>query len=96
MARIFPVALVIAAGVPPDGLVLKPCPEPKRFSSAGRTLTSSAGTPSSSATSAAYSDSLPSASVVRLSTIFPVGMHAQEYRAIRLVSHLAPPIAMRS
>ena len=66
-------ALAIASGVRPDGLVLKPCPVPKRFSSAGTTLTSSAGTPSSSATSWAYRPSLPSASVVRLSTIFPVG-----------------------
>ena len=44
-----------------------------RSVSAGTTLTSSAGTPSSSATSWAYSPSLPSESVVRLSTIFPVG-----------------------
>src|SRR6185312_9140915 len=41
--------------------------------SAGTTLTSSAGTPSSSATSCAYFGSFPSASVVRLSTILPVG-----------------------
>src|SRR4051794_22942587 len=73
LARIFPVALAIAAGVPGDGLVLKPWPVPKRFSSAGTTFTSSGGTPSASATSAAYSGSLPSASVVRLSTILPVG-----------------------
>src|SRR3954452_18785502 len=73
LARIFSVALTIAADVPGDGLVLNPCPEPKRFSSAGTTFTSSAGTPSSPATSCAYSPSRPSASVVRLSTIFPVG-----------------------
>src|SRR3954447_3879395 len=72
-ARILPVALTIAPGVPSDGLVLKPWPVPKRFSSAGTTLTSRAGTPSSSATICAYSSSLPSDSVVRLSTIFPVG-----------------------
>src|SRR4051794_7417460 len=63
----------MAAGVPGEGDVLNPCPLPKRFSSAGTTFTSSAGTPSSSATSWAYSPSLPSASVVRLSTILPVG-----------------------
>ena len=50
-ARIFSVALAIAAGTPSDGLVLNPWPVPKRFSSAGTTLTSSAGTPSSAATS---------------------------------------------
>src|SRR3954463_14766128 len=72
-ARIFSVALLIAAGAPGDGDVLKPCPLPKRSVSAGLTFTSSAGTPSSSATSCAYSCSLPSGSVVRLSTIFPVG-----------------------
>ncbi len=49
--RIFSVALAIASGTPSDGLVLKPWPEPKRLSSAGTTLTSSAGTPSSAATS---------------------------------------------
>src|SRR3954468_4590140 len=72
-ARIFSVALLIAAGAPGDGDVLKPCPLPKRSVSAGLTFTSSAGTPSSSATSCAYSCSLPSGSVVRLSTILPVG-----------------------
>src|SRR3954452_22274394 len=72
-ARIFSVALLIAAGAPGDGDVLKPCPWPKRSVSAGLTFTSSADTPSSSATSCAYSCSLPSGSVVRLSTIFPVG-----------------------
>src|SRR4051795_4397029 len=59
--------------MPPEGLVLKPCPLPKRLVSAGTTFTSSGGTPSESATSFAYSGSLPSASVVRLSTILPVG-----------------------
>src|SRR3954465_14532460 len=73
LSRIFAVALVIAAGAPADGLVLYPCPLPKRSVSAGTTLTSSAGTPSSRATSCAYSPSWPSASVVRLSTILPVG-----------------------
>ena len=73
MARIFSVALAIAAVAPGDGVVLKPCPFPNRSVSAGTTLTSSAGTPSSSATSCAYCGSLPSASVVRLSTILPVG-----------------------
>src|SRR4051794_16437624 len=73
LARIFAVALEIAAGVPGEGLVLKPWPVPKRSSSAGTTLTSSAGTPSSSPTSCAYSGSLPSASVVSDSTILPVG-----------------------
>jgi len=53
LARIFSVALAIADGTPSDGLVLNPWPEPKRFSSAGTTLTSSAGTPSSDATSCA-------------------------------------------
>ena len=46
-------ALEIAAGVPSDGVVLKPWPTPKRSVSLGTTLTSSAGTPSSSATSRA-------------------------------------------
>src|SRR5689334_16126345 len=73
LSLIFAVALAIAAGAPPDGLVLKPWPLPKRSVSAGTTLTSSAGTPSSCATSWAYSGSCPSASVVRLSTILPVG-----------------------
>ncbi len=73
MSRILSVAVAIAAGAPSDGLELKPCPTPKRSVSAGTTFTSSAGTPSSSATSWAYSGSLPSASVVRLSTILPVG-----------------------
>src|SRR5436309_5179540 len=72
-SRILAVALAIAADAPSEGLVLKPCPTPKRSVSAGTTLTSSAGTPSSSATSCAYWGSLPSASVVRLSTILPVG-----------------------
>src|SRR3954465_15683361 len=73
LSRIFAVALVIAAGAPADGLVLYPCPLPKRSVSAGTTLTSSAGTPSSPATSCAYSGSLPSASVVSDSTILPGG-----------------------
>src|SRR3954453_1372735 len=73
LSRILAVAVEIAALVPPDGAVLKPCPSPKRSVSAGTTLTSSAGTPSSPATSRAYSASLPSGSVVRLSTILPVG-----------------------
>src|SRR5215207_9702719 len=73
LSRILAVAFEIAAGVPPDGLVLKPWPSPKRSVSAGTTLTSSEGTPSSPATSCAYSPSLPSGSVVRLSTILPVG-----------------------
>src|SRR4051794_24034397 len=73
LSRIFPVALLIAAGAPSDGAVLKPWPLPKRSVSAGTTLTSSAGTPSSRATSCAYSPSRPSAAVVRLSTILPVG-----------------------
>src|SRR3954451_1256689 len=73
LARIFSLALLMAAGAPADGAVLNPCPFPKRSVSAGFTFTSSAGTPSSSATSCAYSCSLPSDSVVRLSTIFPVG-----------------------
>src|SRR5215217_6267331 len=73
LSRILAVAVEMAALVPPDGAVLKPCPSPKRSVSAGTTLTSSAGTPSSLATSCAYSDSLPSGSVVRLSTILPVG-----------------------
>src|SRR3954462_5896549 len=72
-ARIFSLALAIAASTPGDGAVLNPWPAPNRFSSAGTTLTSSAGIPSSSATSWAYRASLPSASVVRLSTILPVG-----------------------
>jgi hypothetical protein len=53
LSRIFAVALEIAAGVPADGLVLKPWPAPKRSVSAGTTFTSSAGMPSSSPTSAA-------------------------------------------
>src|SRR3954462_3139828 len=73
LARIFSLALLMAAGAPGDGWVLNPCPLPKRSVSAGLTFTSSAGTPSSPATSCAYSSSLPSDSVVRLSTIFPVG-----------------------
>src|SRR5262245_31042116 len=73
LSRIFAVALVIAAEVPSDGLVLKPWPLPKRSVSAGTTFTSSGGTPSSPATSWAYSASRPSESVVRLSTILPVG-----------------------
>src|SRR5215207_11764103 len=73
LSRIFALALSIAAGVPADGLVLKPWPSPKRSVSAGTTLTSSGGTPSSLATSCAYSASLPSASVVSDSTILPVG-----------------------
>src|SRR4051794_40565651 len=51
LARIFSLALAIAASIPADGLVLNPWPAPNRLSSAGTTLTSSAGTPSSSATS---------------------------------------------
>ena len=47
LSRILPVALTIAASVPPDGLVLNPWPSPKRSVSAGTTLTSSGGTPSS-------------------------------------------------
>src|SRR4051794_35494952 len=73
LSRIFAVALEIAAGAPPDGAVLWPWPLPKRSVSAGTTLTSSAGTPSSRPTSCAYSLSWPSAAVVRLSTILPVG-----------------------
>src|SRR5919197_4411826 len=73
LSLIFAVAPAIAAAAPPDGVVLKPWPLPKRSVSAGTTLTSSAGTPSSRATSWAYSASCPSASVVRLSTILPVG-----------------------
>src|SRR5215211_2557335 len=73
LSRILAVALEIAAGVPGEGAVLKPWPSPKRSVSAGTTLTSSAGTPSSRATSLAYSASWPSGSVVRLSTILPVG-----------------------
>src|SRR3954447_14947267 len=73
LARIFSLALLMAAGAPGDGWVLKPCPFPKRSVSAGLTFTSSAGTPSSSATSRADSCSFPSGSVVRLSTILPVG-----------------------
>src|SRR4051812_26513564 len=73
LSRILPVALAIAAGVPSVGLVLKPWPTPNRSVSAGTTFTSRAGTPSSPATSCAYSGSLPSDSVVRLSTILPVG-----------------------
>src|SRR4051812_6304272 len=73
LSLILPAALVIAAPAPSDGLVLNPWPVPKRSVSAGTTLTSSGGTPSSRATSCAYSPSLPSASVVRLSTILPVG-----------------------
>src|SRR3954471_9673691 len=73
LSRIFSVVLAIAAGVPPDGAALKPWPSPKRSASAGTTFTSSAGTPSSPATSCAYSGSLPSASVVSDSTILPVG-----------------------
>ena len=53
LSRIFAVAFAIAAGAPADGLVLKPWPTPKRSVSAGTTFTSSAGTPSSSATSCA-------------------------------------------
>ena len=64
---------LIAASVPEDGLVLYPCPVPKRSVSAGTTLTSSAGTPRREATRFAYSDSRPSDSIVRLSTILPVG-----------------------
>ena len=44
LSRIFAVALLIAAGVPSDGFVLKPWPVPKRSVSAGTTLTSSGGT----------------------------------------------------
>src|SRR5436190_20719756 len=73
LSRILPLTLSIAARVPSDGVVLKPCPLPNRSVSAGTTLTSSAGTPSSDATSCAYSGSLPSGSVVMLSTILPVG-----------------------
>src|SRR3954454_7472591 len=84
LSRILAVAVEIAALVPPDGAVLKPCPSPKRSVSAGTTLTSSSGTPATTstsrpapptppATSRAYSASLPSGSVVRLSTILPVG-----------------------
>src|SRR4029079_17312775 len=73
LSRIFPVALLIAADAPSEGDVLKPWPWRKRSVSAGTTLTSSEGTPSSRATSAAYSPSRPSESVVRLSTILPVG-----------------------
>src|SRR4051812_41521770 len=73
LSRILAVAVEIAAPVPGDGAVLKPWPSPKRSVSAGTTLTSSAGTPSSPATSWAYSGSLPSGSVVRLSPILPGG-----------------------
>src|SRR3954452_11136822 len=73
LSRIRAVAVEIAALAPSEGAVLKPWPSPKRSVSAGTTLTSSAGTPSSPATSCAYSGSLPSGSVVRLSTILPVG-----------------------
>ena len=51
LSRIFPAALTTAASVPSDGLVLNPCPSPKRSVSAGTTFTSSGGTPSSPATS---------------------------------------------
>src|SRR3954453_7502728 len=73
LSRRLPVALEIAAQVPADGAVLNPWPTPKRSVSAGTTFTSNVGRPSSAPTSSAYSRSLPSASVVRLSTIFPVG-----------------------
>ena len=74
LARILPVALAIAAGVPPDGLVLKPWPEPKRFSSAGHDLDVERRHAELVGRRAARSaPSLPSASVVRLSTILPVG-----------------------
>src|SRR6476620_2578563 len=73
LSRIFSVVLEIAAVLPSEGLVVKLCPSPKRSTSAGTSLTSSAGTPSSPATSCAYSGSLPSASVVSDSTILPVG-----------------------
>src|SRR5215211_8198786 len=73
LSRILPAALTMAASVPGDGAVLNPCPSPKRSVSAGTTFTSSGGTPSASPTSSAYRPSLPSASVVRLSTILPVG-----------------------
>ena len=53
LARIFSAVPAMAADVPPEGLVLKLCPSPNRSVSAGTTLTSSAGTPSSSATSRA-------------------------------------------
>src|SRR5688500_6110652 len=73
LSRILPVALTIAASVPGDGLVLKPWASPNRSVSAGTTFTSNAGTPSCCPTSSAYRRSLPSDSVVRLRTIFPVG-----------------------
>ncbi len=53
LSRIRSVARAMAASVPGDGLVLKPCPVPNRSVSAGTTLTSSAGTPSCPATSVA-------------------------------------------
>src|SRR4051794_25882309 len=92
LARILPVALVIAAGVPSDGLVLKPCPVPKRFVSFGTTLTSSAGTPSSSATSCAYWSSRPSGSVVRLSTILPVGGTRRKTARYASFATVEPPL----
>src|SRR3954454_9263894 len=73
LSRIFSVVFAIAAGVPSDGAALKPWPSPKRSASAGKTFTANAGTSGSPATSCAYSGSLPSSSVVRLSTILPVG-----------------------
>ena len=78
----------IAAGVPPDGLVLKPWPVPKRFSSAGHDLDVERRHAELVGDELRRSaPSLPSASVVRLSTILPGRVDAQEHRAVRLVSH---------
>ena len=55
------------------------------------TLTSSAGTPSSSATSCAYRASLPSDSVVRLSTILPVGCTRRNTARYASLATAEPP-----
>ena len=93
LARIFSVALLIAAGVPPDGLVLKPWPSPKRSVSAGTTLMSSAG-------HAELVGHQP-----RVLGLVAVGLggqaehhlagrvHPQEHRSVCLIRHrLAPPV----
>ncbi len=81
------------SGTPSDGLVLKPWPEPKRFSSAGTTLTSSAryaelggdelGVPA-----------LVAVGLGRQAQHHLAGrMDAQEHRAVGLVSHSPVPFS---
>ena len=86
-SRILPAALTIAASVPSLGLALKPCPLPNRSVSAGTTFTSSAGTPSSSATSCAYS-ALLAVGLGRQAEHHLAGrVNTQKDRSVRLVSH---------